>query len=105
MNLVRWLLRFHFTLLLCSGAGENALHSVVTFMARVLENRPGSARQRNLHRPGLCERVRVVYRELVLERLRIEPTEAFRQRHVWPGTPERVLHRKVRRLDDERVTV
>jgi len=84
MHLLRWLLRFHVTRLLCSGAGENALHPVVSFMARVLENRSGRAHQRNLYRPGLCERIRVVYRKSVLERVRIEPTEAFRQGHVWP---------------------
>src|SRR5262249_49942701 len=90
--LLRWLLRFHFTFLLCSGAAENAPHSVVPFMTRVLENRSGSARQRNLHGPGLCERFRIVDCKPVLERVRVEPPETLHQRHGWPGTPERVLH-------------
>src|SRR6266849_10574904 len=88
-------LAFHCTFLLCAGAAEDAAHAVVPFMARVLENRSRGARQRNLHRPGLCESFRVVYRKLVLERVRIDPTEALRQRHVWPGTPERVLNCKI----------
>src|SRR5882762_5024173 len=81
----------HCTFLLCAGAGENAPHAVVSFVARVLENRSWGARQGNLYRPGLCESLRVVYRKLVLERVRIEPPKALRQDHGRPGTAERVL--------------
>src|SRR6185295_5549219 len=97
--LLRWLFRFHCSFILCAGTAENAPHSVVSFMACVLENRSWRARQRNLHRPWLGESVRVVYRKLVLERVRIEPPKALRQGHLWAGTPERVLYRKIRRLD------
>src|SRR5882672_4860942 len=75
--LLRFLIRFLYRFLLCAGAAENAPHPVISFMAGVLEDRSWSSGQRNLHGPGLCESLRVVHRELVQKRVRIQSPEAL----------------------------
>src|SRR5262249_55628885 len=58
-------------------AGEDARHRVIAFVARVLEDRPLDLFHRQRSRPRSGERLRIVDRELVVDRIRVDPAEAL----------------------------
>src|SRR5437867_1227059 len=66
-----------------------------------VENWTVALRHGDLHGPRLCKCRRIVNRELVKKRVRIQALEAFREPHVLAGSSEGRLVCEIRRLDDQ----
>src|SRR5206468_8801452 len=94
-------------------AEQDVRQAVVSFVARILEERPIEPANGHLPRPGLCPRGRVLDGELVADAVRTNPCETLHDAHgiagedVLPGVARRTaeirLAGEVRRLDDQRV--
>src|SRR5471030_148767 len=99
--------RFRF-LVLRTRAGEDAVHPVIVFVARVLVEVLALALEilhRNHRRPRAAPRIRILDGELVIDRVLVRAPEALRELHVLGGSLEghALEIGEVRRLDHERV--
>ena len=74
-------------------------------MTRVFVHRAVGASERHQRRPGLCERARIVDRELVDDRVTVETTESFDEMRVCRRAAETRFAKEVGRFDDERCTL
>src|SRR5262245_58068170 len=73
-------------------------------MARVFKKSTLALRHRNLDCPGPCPRIRIFNSKLINECVGIRPAETFDELHVFAASPERILIRKIRGFDNERVS-
>src|SRR5947209_2497395 len=69
-------------LFLRACAAQNACHRVVGFVARVLVDGTVARHHRKRHGPWPREHARVVHRELIVERLRVDSPEPLDETHL-----------------------
>ena len=87
------------------GAAEDVAQRVVGFVARVLEHQVVGRRPRLLAGPGPYPRLRILDRELIPERLRVDAREALDDVQVLARASEAGLVGEVGRVDDQRVAL
>src|SRR4051812_9312616 len=88
-----------------AGTGENAGEAVVPFVARVLVERTGRPGHRQLTTPAAYEGLGIVDRELVKERVGVDPCVALNQVQVVGRAAEIRLVGEVGDVDHERVAL
>src|SRR5262249_44922599 len=74
-----------FGLLQSSRASQCAEHAVVPLMTRILIHRLLRPLHRNLPGPAFRERLRVIDRKFIQQRIRIGASETFHEMHVLAG--------------------
>ncbi len=89
------------SLLLCTSAGQDVLHAVISFVTGVLEHRLLTLRHGNLYGPRPRPRFRIIDRELIKERVGVDPGEPLDKMQHLAGCPEGAP--EIPRVDDQRV--
>src|SRR5579864_1959123 len=92
-------------LLIGPGSREDSCHAVVPLVAGVLEDRALGPDAGDLGGPRLSERRRVIDREGIEERIRIDTREALDQVHILAGAAEGGLVGEVGGVDHQGVAL
>src|SRR2546428_2711019 len=103
----RFLFRGFFggSLLLCAGAREGVVQTIIPFVTRVLKYRTYILLPRYLCGPGSGPRRRIVGREVIADRVLGHAREALGQTHVLARALEREFVRQIRRFDHQRLAL
>src|SRR4029453_13648844 len=93
------------SLLFHSSPGEDFPQAGVSFVTGVPQARSHRLRPRYFRGPRLRLRRRVVYGELISNRILVDSGETFGQHHVFAGSLERILSVEITRFHDQRVAL